>query len=168
MPRSLNPQQRAFCTEFVKTGNASKAAVSVGYSEATAAVQACQMLKKPLIAAECERLRSKLEKKSELSAQKVMDTLLSLIDANLQDLHGPDGELLPVNQWPREVAAAVSSIDGKKVRMSSKLQALELAARVLQMVKQQDTFAPVQIIIAPPPELPPAAAPVAQLRPEWS
>ena len=168
MPQALSDQQRAFCLEYVKTGNATSAAKSAGYSVKTANEQGSQLLRKPLVAAEIARLTTRIEKKSALSADKILDALSNLVDFDPAQLFGDDGKLIPINKMPLEARKAIAGIDGEKLRFSSRLGAIELSAKILQLVKQEQTQqTAVQIIISAPPELPKVAPNVGQLLPEW-
>lgn len=172
MPQALSDQQRAFCAEYIKTGNATSSAKSAGYSEKTSHVQGCQLLKRPLIAAEIARLTGKFEKKSELTAEKILAELSRIAFFDPKDLFDENGKLLDINKMPEDARRAIAGIEtdlikGTKLRIASKLGALELGAKILQLVKQeQNTQAAVQIIISEPKAL--EVAPVkGQLTPSW-
>jgi phage terminase small subunit len=175
MARQLNEMQRAFALAYSKSGNATTSAISAGYSEATASVTGCQMAKKPLIAAEIVRLRAKIEKKAELSAEKVAAELAKLVFSNVQDLYANDGSLKPIHELPADVAAAISSIEMSekgggvsKVKTHSKLGAIELATKLLGMVREREQAqGSVQIIMAPYPEIPVVTLDGAKLSPVW-
>ncbi len=54
---ALSPQEQRFCNEYAANGgNATKAAIAAGYSEATAAQTASRLLKRPRVHAEIRRL----------------------------------------------------------------------------------------------------------------
>jgi phage terminase small subunit len=164
----LNERQRAFALEYVKTGDATNSAKSSGYSVKTAAQIGCTLLKHTEVAAEIARLTTRIEKKSALSADKILDALSNLVDFDPAQLFGDDGKLLPINKMPLEARKAIAGIDGEKLRFSSRLGAIELSAKILQLVKQEQTQqTAVQIVISAPPELPKVAPNVGQLLPEW-
>ena len=48
---ALNQKQLTFCEEYIKTNNATKAAIAAGYSEKTAYVIGAENLRKPNISA---------------------------------------------------------------------------------------------------------------------
>lgn len=168
MRGDLTNKQLAFCHEYMKDRNATKAAERAGYSAATAESQGCRLLKHSLVAPKIASMSSRIEKKSELSAAKVMDALSNLVDFDPAQLYGEDGKLLPINKMPLEARKVIAGIDGDKLRFTSRLGAIELAAKVLQLVKQEQVQQQaVQIIIAAP------AAPLVErvenskLLPEW-
>lgn len=166
----LSEQQRAFCLEYVKSGNATSAAKSAGYSVKTANVQGSQLLGKPLVAAEIARLTGRNEKKSALTAEKVVDALNNLVDFDPGQCFDADGKLLKINQMPLEARKALSAIDMSKdsIKFTSRLGSLELAAKLLGMVKEQQTQQQaVQITIAAPAAIPEVSVDVKRLVPEW-
>ncbi len=113
----------------------------------------------------------KSEKQVENLADRVMSELSSLAFGNLQDCFDAEtGELLPIHKLPREVAATLTAFENDKgfqrVKTASKLSALELLSKITQLVKAQDQFTPVQIIIGAPPALP-ERVDKTPLLPEW-
>lgn len=169
----LSEQQRKFCNEYVKSGNATSAAKSAGYSIKTANEQGSQLLRKPLVAAEIARLTGRTEKKSQLTAERVIQELSNLAFFDPASMYDEDGKLLKVKDMPEATRRAIAGIEedlvkGTKLRISSKLGSLELAAKILQLVKQEQTQqTAVQITIAAPPELPKPDPNRPQLLPEW-
>jgi phage terminase small subunit len=175
MPRQLNAPQRAFAEAYAKCGNATSSAIQAGYSEKTAPQMGCKLVKHKLIAVEIARLRSKLEKKSELSAQVIYDELAKLVTSNVKDLYDEQGNLKPIHELPDEVAATISSLEMgdkgsgiRKLKTHSKLEALSLASKLLGLVQEtQNAQASVQIILAPAPAIPAPAVAHSKLLPEW-
>ena len=170
MAKELTEQQRLFCVEFVKTGNATTAAKSVGYSAKSANVIGCQLIKKQHIAAEIDRLRGRIEKKSELNAGKVMTAMNGAMDFDPAELFGDDGKLLRMRDIPLAIRQCIQSIDYDKqlVKFIPRLGAIELSSKLLGMLKvEQQTQQAVQIIIAQQPELPASSVEKPQILPVW-
>jgi phage terminase small subunit len=164
----LTELQRKFCEEYVRTGNATSAAKSAGYSVKTANEQGTQLLRKPLVAAEIARLTGRNEKKSALTAEKILEALNNLVDLDPASCYDENGKLLPINKMPLEARKALTGIDGEKLKFSSRLGAIELSAKLLGMVREQQTQQQaVQIVIAAPAAAPVERVDVAKLRPEW-
>lgn len=78
----------------------------------------------------------------ELGANKIHDQILAelqkIVNFNLSDAYGEDGELLPINQMPRHVVDVISEVEvntdakgGRKERVKfyDKLKALDMLAR---------------------------------------
>jgi phage terminase small subunit len=162
----LKPRHASFLKAYISNGrNGTAAAISAGYSERSAADSASRLLKHPDVAAQLSRLAGQTEKKLELTAERVMQELATIALFDPATMYGEDGELLPVAQMPEATRRAIAGIEehispkgdrNKKLRISSKLGSLELVSKIIGMVKAQDTFAPVQIIIGAAPELAPA------------
>lgn len=178
MTGDLNGRQVAFIAEYLKCNEATKAAKLAGYSAKSAQVIGCQLLKHPKVAAEIARRRSPIQKKNELTAERVMQELSNLAFLDPASMFDASGNMLSINEMPEATRRAIAGIEhdtlkngtGKttKLKISSKLGALELSAKILQLVKQeQNTQAAVQIIIGTPPELPAVTLEQRQLLPEW-
>ena len=170
MAKSFTAMQLAYIEAMVTEDNKTKAALSAGYAESSAAVRGFELSNNPVIAAEIARRRAENAKKSQLTAAKVFETLNNLVDFDPGQCFDADGKLLPINQIPLEARKALTAIDATKgsIKHSSRLGSLELAAKLLGMVKEQQTQqTAVQIVISAPRELPKVAPNVGQLLPEW-
>ncbi len=102
----------------------------------------------------------------------MLSELSALAFSNMADLFDPaTGQLLPINKLPREVASTLTAFENdkgfQKVKTASKMNALELLAKITQLVKQDQTQqTAVQIILAQPAVLP-ERADTAMIQPEW-
>src|SRR5690606_21172849 len=74
----LTPRQAAFTRDLIPDMSATEAARKAGYSPSYADRQANQLLEKPQVAAELERLRAKLDNSAIMSAQEVLERLTSI------------------------------------------------------------------------------------------
>lgn len=177
MAGDLNAKQLAFVTEFLKCHEATSAARSAGYSAKSAQVIGCQLLKHPKVAAEIARRRAPIAKRNELTAERVIAELSNLAFLDPASMFDESGNLLSINEMPEATRRAIAGLDidvgpkgnkSTKVKLSSKLGSLELAAKLLGMVKdQQVQQAAVTIVIGQPPELPAVTLEQRQLLPEW-
>jgi phage terminase small subunit len=172
MNGDLNAKQLAFVLAFMELNEATSAAKQAGYSAKSAQVIGCQLLKHPKIAAEIARRRKPIEKKSALSAEKIFDALNNLVDFDIAQCYDEAGNLLAVNKMPLEARKALTSIDlskpGGHIKSTSRLGAIELAAKLLGMVReQQSQQQAVQIIIAAPAAQLEVSVERKQLLPEW-
>lgn len=168
MAKSFTAMQLAFIEAMVLDDNKTKAALSAGYAESSASVRGFELSKDPVIAAEIERRRAENSKKSQLSAEKLYEALSQLVGFDPGEAYDSDGKLLAINKMPIAVRKALAGTDGEKLRFSSRLGAIELSAKLLGMLKEQQTQqTAVQITIAAPPELPKADPNRPQLLPEW-
>lgn len=170
----LTAKEHAFVNSYIAQGTdvvGSKAAIEAGYAAGSAAVTASRLLRKPNVAAEIARRRGRSEKKSQLTAEKIMTKLNELVDFDPADCVDDQGNLLPLKQIPEAARKALAGIDLSKgsFKSASKLGSLELAAKLIGMLReQQSTQQAVQIIIsAPAREVLEVAPQTVQLLPEW-
>jgi hypothetical protein len=123
-------------------------------------------------------LTGRTEKKSALTAERVVQELSTIAFFDPATMYDASGKLLSINEMPEETRRAIAGVEhhinsvGKgttsKLRISSKLGSLELAAKLLGMVKEQQTQQQaVQIIIAAAPVIADVAIERKQLLPEW-
>jgi len=167
--KQLTERNKRFVNEFLANkGDATSAAISAGYSAKTAASIGCQLLKHPKVAAELARRRAPLEKKAQLTAEKIYEALSNLLDFDPAELVDDNGKWLKLKDMPLEARKAIAGIDGDKLRFVSRLGVIELSAKLLGMVKQEQTQQQaVQIIIAAPPEVTASPTPSGKLLPRW-
>jgi phage terminase small subunit len=170
----LTVLQSKFIANYMRHGVGSRAVIEAGGSPNGASVAANRLLKNPKVAAEIARRRQVSENRTQLNADMVMNELKNLVVSNVQDLFDDQGNLKPIHELPADVAKTISSLEMgdkgpgiKKLKQHSKLGAIELASKLLGMLKNQEAAqASVTILLGPAPELP---APIehAQLKPEW-
>lgn len=138
----LTAKQEAFCREYLVDFNATQAALRAGYAKKSARQQAADLLSKPNIAARLQVLMEERNKRVDVDADWVLRRLVMIASADLRTILDEQGNVLPPDMWPDEVAAAVEGIEVseighegqsiglvKKIRRASVLKALELAGR---------------------------------------
>jgi len=76
----LTPREVLFCEQYVIDLNATQAAVRAGYSEKTAQEQGSRLLSRVIVANEIQRLMDKRAKKTNITAEYVLNTILKTID----------------------------------------------------------------------------------------
>lgn len=168
MAEKLTERQKRFVDAFMHDANATSAAKSAGYSDASAHVRGHELRKHPIVAAEIARRGDQKRKKFELNAESVIETLSGLVSFDIASLYDKSGKLLNVHEMPIEARNAIASIDGDKVKLISRLGSLELSSKLLGMVKEQQTQQQaVQIIISAPTTQLDVAVERKQLLPEW-
>lgn len=143
----LKPQWVRFAIEYVKGGNAADAYLLAGYkckSIELAQSSASQLLKNPTVVALVDKERNRVQKKLEISSEKVFREIARLAFSSASDLHNEDGTLKTPTEWDEDTAAAVSSLeyhpDGsiKEVRRWDKPGQLKLLARLLGLIKPRE------------------------------
>jgi len=170
---SLTPRKQLFISNYLKTKNATKSARAAGYAESSCSVTGSRLLKDPSVAAALAAHAAKSEKSAANLAERVVAELKSVAFSNLQDCFDPEtGKLLPINKMSREAAASLTAFesnkDFQKIKTGGKHSALELLAKICQLVKQeQETKQNVVIVVNPSPVRPDPAL-QAPLVPDWN
>jgi phage terminase small subunit len=111
--KSAAEQRRiGFVENYIMNGgNATQAAIDCGYSPKTAGVQGARLLKDVRIKKEIEERQKRLAKKLELRTEDVLKELARIVYADPRKAFDSRGVLLPVNEWPDDVAAMIASIE---------------------------------------------------------
>ena len=123
---ALNLQQAKFLKAYLKSGNATQAAIEAGYSENTARQIGSELLTKPDIKAAVEKAINKLE----ISAENVLAEIAKLAFSNMGDYVQPNADgtqLVPdFSRLTRDQMACIQEIkvdetggsgDGKRERI---------------------------------------------------
>lgn len=143
----LKEKHHRFIEEYLLTLNASQAASKAGYSKRNVA----RMLAMPAIKAEIDAAIAARSQRTGIEQDRVLLEIARLAFNDPRRLFDSNGALLPVQDWPDEAAAAVSSIrvmeirDGngvsigevKVVKFWDKGKQLELAAKHLGMLRER-------------------------------
>ena len=148
---ALNDRQLKFVDEYLIDLNAAKAAVRAGYSERSARSIGQENLTKPDIHNAIQEKLASRSKRTEISQDRVLLEIARLAFNDPRRAYDADGNLLPVKDWPDEVAAAIKSLkvtelkdaDGlvigvtNEVAFWDKNKPLELAARHLGLLNDK-------------------------------
>jgi phage terminase small subunit len=176
----VTPRQQLFVASYCKERNLTQAAISAGYSKKGASVAGHRLSQNPIIAAAIAAHDAQSQKnnetpgeqyaRAELTEKKLKAALNELVDFDPADMYGADGELLPIHKMPAATRKAIAgfeqSIGTSKFRLSSRLQAIELASKLLGLLKNEpQQNQAIQIVISAPPEIP--SAPAAPIVPVW-
>lgn len=146
----LTPKQAAFCAEYLVDLNATAAAKRAGFSQKTANEQAVRLMGLAHVQAEIQRLMTERSKRTEITQDGVIREIAKLAFGDIRKLFDENGALLPVQQWPDDIAPAVSSVEidelfegfgenrvqighTKKVKFWDKAKSLEMLGRHLKL-----------------------------------
>jgi phage terminase small subunit len=143
----MTPKQSRFVEEYLIDLNATQAAIRAGYSAKTAGVNADKLLKNIKIKESIQALRAERSEKTGIESSRVLLEIARLAFNDPRKAFDDNGALLPIQQWPDEVAAAISSIkvfeetnaDGevvgfnKEIKFWDKNKSLDMASRHLGM-----------------------------------
>jgi phage terminase small subunit len=149
-PGELNDQQEAFCAEYIKDLNATKAAIRAGYSEKTAQQIGSRLLSHVVVQQRLNELKAKRAKRSEITADKILRELACLATVDLAEAYDEMGQLKPLHEIPKRVRKAMSALEvnemfdgkgdertviglNKRVKFWDKPRALELLGKHLKM-----------------------------------
>lgn len=142
---SADTRRTAFVEAFIANGqNGTEAAIAAGFSPKTAGAQASRLLKDVKTQQLLADRRKVLAEKFELRTEDVLRELARIVYADPRKAFDANGNLLPVSEWPDEVAAMIASIevdemkvDGavvgltKKVKLWDKNSAIDKAMKHL-------------------------------------
>lgn len=113
MPKLTNHRREKFCRLYVGQSafNASHAARSAGYSLLSCAGQGSDLLQNPIVQARVAELMAAEAELLEMSAEEARVETGLLAAFNMADLYSEDGELIPIHELPREVAACINEVE---------------------------------------------------------
>jgi phage terminase small subunit len=107
----LTPKQQNFVDEYVLCLNASEAARKAGYSPKTSAKIGSENLQRQYILDAIQVSRKKLQKRTEVTIDRVINELSKSGFMDIREAYDNDGNLLPVDQLPDSIAACVVGVD---------------------------------------------------------
>ena len=146
----LTPRQRAFVQEYLVDLNATQAALRAGYSERTANVQGPRLLVKVHVAAAIEKAAAARARRTEVTADRVVEELARIAFATIGNVVQWDGSgttIQPSEELSDDAIRALSEVtdivtkDGDrtlKVKQYDKIRALELLGKHLGLIKGGD------------------------------
>jgi phage terminase small subunit len=136
----LTPKQAIFVAEFLVDGNATRAAIAAGYSEASAAVTGARLLKNARTAKLIRFRQAQRVVKLDVTAERVLGELAKLSYFDPARLFDDQGKLRAITDLDEVTRAAVESVEVdpvtgklKKVAMAKKGQNLERLGRYLKL-----------------------------------
>ncbi len=93
--------------------------------------QAYNLMQNPEVAAAIAAGMEARNKRLQVDADYVLKRLTAIDQMDLAEIHGDDGKLLPIKQWPLIWRQMVKEVDMKtgKVKFHDKLRALELLGK---------------------------------------
>ncbi|WP_019646187.1 terminase small subunit [Novispirillum itersonii] len=149
-PRAMSAKARRFVDEYMIDLNATQAAIRAGYSARSAKTQGSHLMTRPEVQAAVAAAQAGRSRRTEITADRVVEELARVAFFDLRRVFRPDGALIPVADLPEDVAAALAAVDlatvGKgegavehiaKIKTADKLRALENLARHLGMFRER-------------------------------
>jgi phage terminase small subunit len=139
---ALSAKERRFVAEYLTDQNGTAAAKRAGYSEKSARTIAARMLAKDNIATAVGKGLKRIEEKSDLTAARVRASVLKLLEFDPRKVFNADGTVKPMEQLGDDVIQSVVAVDVdesageiKRLRFTDRVRVLELAAKILGMMK---------------------------------
>lgn len=117
--KKLSDKQRRFCEEYMIDLNATRAAREAGYSEKTACKIGSENLSKPDIQAYIQQLRAEQKKRTEISADRVLQEFAAIAFTDVEDVLKVSNSECSI--LPKEKRTAHSRKALKKVKFSRRL-----------------------------------------------
>ena len=143
---ALTPKQQRFVDEYILDLNATQAAIRAGYSEKGATVRGAELLANRNVAAVIEAAKQRREKRTEITADRVLEGLAAVAFGDLRTLFSDTGALISPSDLPDAAAKMLAGIEVStvnrgegdvehvaKVKTNDRLKALELLGKHLGM-----------------------------------
>jgi phage terminase small subunit len=109
--KSLNHRQRQFAIAYAYNGgNGTQAAIQAGYAEVGADVTASRLLDDLRVQVLVEEHREYIQRRTEITADRVLSEIHAMATVNFADLVDADGNLRPLHTLPRHVSAAITGM----------------------------------------------------------
>lgn len=156
----VHQRRTRFIKEYLLDRNATRAAIAAGYSEKGASVAGYTLLRNPKIREEINKKDEELNKKYDLSAERIKEEIARLCYYDPAAFFNPDGTPKAINDLDEDSRRAISGFDVaelfsgsgedrsavgyiKKVKLIDKAKALELAAKIQRLlVDRQEVTGP--------------------------
>jgi len=158
----LLPKQRAFITEYLLSGNATKAAIAAGYSEKTARQAGAENLTKPVIAGFLAQKQVLIAKRQderleamELTKERVAREIARMTFFDPRKMFRADGKPKDITELDDDTAACVVGLDVleeyqgsgekrvlvghvKKYKIADKNSAADKAAKIVGLYEEDN------------------------------
>lgn len=145
----MTPRQAIFYGEYIKDGNATRAAIAAGFPEGSAHVAGARLLKNAKVAAAIGAWKARQRERLEITAERVIQELTSLATFDPGNLYDKDGNRIPVHKLDDVTRAAVAAVEdettetkvgrvktvtrNQKVKMADKGQNLERLGKYFKL-----------------------------------
>src|SRR6476469_4139125 len=147
----VHQRRTRFVAEYLLDQNATRAAVAAGYSERTAKVLGCRLLREPDIREAVNLANEKANAAVNLTVERVKEAIAKLCFFDPRSFWNADGTAKPICEVPEDARMAICGFETaelftgtgesrslcgyvKKFRLLPRDRALELAARHLKML----------------------------------
>lgn len=97
---TISAKEHRFCEEYLVDLNATQAAIRAGYTRHTARQQGSRLMTDADIISTIDEMKAERSEQTGINAAWLLKRLADEAEADVADLYGPSGELLPVEEWP--------------------------------------------------------------------
>jgi phage terminase small subunit len=140
----INAKQQKFCEEYVVDYNGTQAAIRAGYAPRSAEVKASKLLRIDKVRSYIDQLKLKQQERTDITADRVLNEIAKLAFYNSQDFTDQQGRLKSIQDMPRGLTSAITSIKQKtfgeggeiletEYKVADKLKAAELLGKHLKL-----------------------------------
>lgn len=109
----------AFVREYLVDLNQKQAAIRAGYSQKTAETHASRLMRLPTVRAAIEAAMAKRSARLEITQDRALKEAARLAFSDIRQIFDAHGGLLPVKDWPDDLAACISSVEVLKRNVNS-------------------------------------------------
>lgn len=107
----LTPKQQRFVDEYLIDLNATQAAIRAGYSAKSAEVQGARLLSNAKVKAAVDEAVAARAERTGITADRVLQEYAKLGFSDIRGFFTPGGNLMPIEDLPDDLAAAISSVE---------------------------------------------------------
>lgn len=111
----MTPKQQRFVQEYLIDLNATQAAIRAGYSQKTAEVQGCRLLRNAKVAEAIQAGRNALNTQSAVTRERVLQRLAAIGFSDLRKLYDEQGQLRSIRELDDEVAASIAGVETEEL-----------------------------------------------------
>ncbi len=138
MKTKLTDKRSKFCKEYLKCGmNITKAAKKSGFSEKTAYSIGSELLKKPEIQAEIQRLRQNTEETLGITREMIIREHLKIAFASMSDLHNTWIDRKDFDQLTDDQKSCIAEISTQIRHMVQDEQVVEIEFVKIKLFDKQ-------------------------------
>ena len=156
MTIKLTLKQEKFCQEYISNGGNASAAYRAAYDtakmkEETVIRNACQLLKNNNITTRLKELKKQLNKKYEVTQERVITELARIAFFDSRQLFDDKGKLKKISDLDDDTAAVIAAVDVsdeglKKIKLADKNSSLEKLCKHLGLYEKDNKQQAVQIV----------------------
>lgn len=146
--RGATLKQKAFCHEYIVNYNATKAAISAGYSEKTAYSIGSELLKKPEIKDYIDELIRQKLVVADLTKEKILEELMAIAFIDPKKIFDNEGNPKPISQIDKKSRKSIAAIKSIKTKTGDRILEYKLhdkGAAIDKLMRHTALYEPTKI-----------------------